>query len=176
MKVKIKKLVKEASLPEYMHDIDSGMDLVATSKIFDEDGNVVYGIGLAISIPENYVGLIFPRSSNAKKDLILSNSIGVIDPGYTGEIKLKYKPSGYFASVPTDEKYGKVTDYFDFVCFGKEDVDDEDMVSVYSVGDRIGQLIIIPRPKIEWEEVEELESSERGSGGYGSTDVKHEKV
>ena len=169
MRVKIKKLVPEAFIPQYMKADDSGMDLVATSKIFDEDGNVVYGVGLAMEIPVGYVGLIFPRSSNAKKDLILSNSIGVIDPGYRGEIKLKYKPSGYFAFDVETLQDGIESDYFDYVCFGKEDAEDDDHVAVYSVGDRIGQLIIIPRPTIEWEEVEELSVTERGTGGYGSS-------
>lgn len=82
MKVKIKKVDNtiETDFPRYMKADDAAMDLVATSKIFDEDGNVVYGTNLAMEIPKDHVGLIFPRSSNAKKDLILSNSIGVIDP------------------------------------------------------------------------------------------------
>lgn len=171
MRVKIKRLVPEAVIPKYMKEDDSGMDLVAVSKKFDEDGNVVYGTGLAMAIPKDYMGLIFPRSSNAKKDLILSNSIGVIDPGYRGEITLKFKPSGYFAADFETMAEGMETDYFDFVCFGKEDIDDEDKVAVYSVGDRIGQIIIVPRPFIEWEEVDELSITERGTGGYGSTDI-----
>lgn len=172
MRVKIKKLVPEACLPQYMQANDSGMDLVATSKIFDADGNVVYGTGLAMEIPIGYVGFIFPRSSNAKKDLILSNSIGVIDPGYRGEIFLKFKPSGYFASEPKEgNEYisGTVTDSYDFICFGKESIDDEDLVALYSIGDRVGQIIIVPRPTIEWDEVDELSTTERGSGGYGSS-------
>lgn len=51
----------------------------------------MYGCGLAVEIPEGYVGLVFPRSSNAKKDLLLSNSVGVIDSGYRGEIMAKFK-------------------------------------------------------------------------------------
>jgi len=169
MKVKIKKLVPEAVIPQYMRMDDAGMDLVATSKIFDEHGNVVYGTGLAMEIPVGHVGLLFPRSSNAKQDLLLCNSVGVVDPGYRGEVILKFKPSGYFACVPEGTEEGKVTDYFEFICFGKEDIDDEDNVAVYSVGDRVGQIIIIPRPLIEWDEVFELSVTERGEGGFGST-------
>jgi dUTP pyrophosphatase len=171
MRVKIKKLVPEACIPKYMKADDSGMDIVAISKKFDADGNVVYGTGLAMEIPKDYMGLIFPRSSNAKKDLILSNSIGVIDPGYRGEIFLKFKPSGYFAADFETLAEGVETDYFDFVCFGKETIEDTDQVSVYNVGDRIGQIIIVPRPTIEWEEVDELSTTERGAGGYGSSGV-----
>ena len=68
MKVKIKKLHADAVVPSYAKPGDAGMDLTATSRTFDEHGNVVYGVGLAIEIPEGYVGLIFPRSSNAKTD------------------------------------------------------------------------------------------------------------
>lgn len=169
LKVKIKKLVPEACIPQYMKADDSGMDLVATSKVFDEHGNVSFGTGLAMEIPVGYVGLIFPRSSNCKKDLILSNSVGIIDPGYRGEIMLKYKPSGYFAADMESSAAGIETDTYDYICFGKEDVDDEDNVSLYDIGDRIGQILIIPRPHIEWEETEELSDTERGTGGYGSS-------
>ncbi len=169
MKVKIKKLVPEACIPQYMKPDDAGMDLVAVSKIFDEFGNVSYGTGLAMEIPKGFVGLLFPRSSNSKKDLILANSIGVIDSGYRGEIILKFKPSGYFAIDSDETPEGFPSDYFDFVCFGKEDEEDEDRVAVYSVGDRIGQILIIPRPTVEWEEVEDLSETERGKGGFGST-------
>ena len=173
MKVKIKKLVPEASIPQYMKPGDGGMDLVATSKIFDEHGNCVYGTGIAINIPLGYVGLIFPRSSNSKKDLILANSVGVVDPGCQEEIVIRYKPSGYFASIPNSLAEGTVTENFDFICFGKEDVDDEDNVAVYNIGDRIGQLIIVPRPQVEWEEIHELSITERGERGFGSTNVSN---
>ena len=79
IKVKIKKLNEDAVIPSYSKDGDAGMDLVATSKSFDTDGNAVYGTGLAFEIPKGFLGLVFPRSSNAKKQLLLSNSVGVID-------------------------------------------------------------------------------------------------
>lgn len=169
MRVKIKKLVPEACIPQYMKADDSGMDLVAVSKVFDAEGNVAYGTGLAMEIPKDHMGLIFPRSSNAKKDLILSNSIGVVDPGYRGEIFLKFKPSAYFASEVETVEQGIETQTFDYICFGKEDIDETDNVAVYNIGDRIGQIIIVPRPTIEWEEVTELSETERGAGGYGSS-------
>jgi dUTP pyrophosphatase len=169
MRVKIKKLVNEAVIPQYQKKDDSGMDLVAVSKVFDADGNVVYGTGLSMAIPENYMGLIFPRSSNAKKDLILSNSVGVVDPGYRGEIFLKFKPSAYFATEAETLEGGFESESFDYVCFGKEYIEENDEVAVYNIGDRIGQIIIVPRPTIEWEEVDELSETERGAGGYGSS-------
>ena len=140
MDVKIKKLVEGAIIPKYAKTGDAGMDLTATSKWYDDDNNVCYGTGIAMEIPKGYVGLVFPRSSNAKQDLILSNSVGVIDSGYRGEITFKFKL-----------------------------VEDRHLAKDYNVGDRVGQIIIMPYPIIEFVEVEELTKTERGDGGYGSS-------
>jgi len=88
VKIKFKKLNKRAEIPFYAKDGDAGMDLVATtlvrtSKFFE------YGTDLAMEIPKGYVGLLFPRSSISKTDHFLRNSVGVIDSGYRGEIKLR---------------------------------------------------------------------------------------
>lgn len=144
MKVKIKKLSENAVLPQYAKYGDAGMDLTAISVKIDEYGNYEYGTGLAIKIPEGHVGLIFPRSSICKVPQSLTNSVGVIDSQYVGEIIFKFKPT---MKAPS----GKPID------------------SMYRVGDRIGQLIILPYPQIELEEVEELPLTERGDGGFGST-------
>ena len=79
MVVKIKKLHPNSVIPNYAKPGDAGMDLNAVSKFFDEFGNICYGTGLAFEIPEGYVGLIFPRSSCSKKQLVLANAVGVID-------------------------------------------------------------------------------------------------
>ena len=139
MIVKIKKLNENAVIPKYSKPGDAGMDLTATSRSFDEYGNIVYGTGLGFEIPEGYVGLLFPRSSNSKTNLYLTNHVGVLDSGYRGEVMFKYKKT--------------------------EELGD----NIYYVGDRVGQLIIIPYPQIEFQEVEELSVTERGTGGYGST-------
>lgn len=138
MKVKIKKLHQDAVIPVYAKPGDAGLDLTATSEEWNEDNTMVtYGTGLAVEIPEGYVGLVFPRSSVSKTTLNLTNSVGVIDSGYRGEIMFKFR-------------------YLE-----------EGMV--YDVGDRIGQLIIMPYPQVEFEEVKDLSSTERGEGGFGST-------
>ena len=141
MKVKIKKLHPDAVIPAYAKTGDAGMDLTAVSRKVDEYGNICYGTGLAFEIPEGYVGLVFPRSSNCKKGVILTNCVGVIDSGYRGEVSFKFKEIalGNFSKV------------------------------AYKVGDRIGQIIIMPFPQIEFEEVEELSETERGTKGYGSS-------
>ena len=149
MEVKIKKLYEDSILPTKAHTTDAGYDLYAHSKSYDDDGNVVYGSGVAMEIPQGYVGLVFPRSSNAKKDLILSNSVGVIDSGYRGEISFKFKPSNVIEKP--DLAYMP------------------ESISKYEIGERIGQIIIMPYPEIEFVEVDELSDSERGDGGYGSS-------
>ena len=81
MKIKIKKLHPSAIIPSYAKAGDAGLDLTITG-IKDESFQVTYGFGIALEIPEGYVGLVFPRSSIKKTELILSNSVGVIDSGY----------------------------------------------------------------------------------------------
>lgn len=153
LSVKIKKLHENAVIPRYAKDGDAGMDLTATSKSYDDHGNVVYGTGLAFEIPQGYVGYVFPRSSNYKKDLILSNCVGVIDSGYRGEVVFKFK-----TSLILDEDEGQY--WAD--SFGCD-------IEQYDIGDRIGQIIIMPYPKVNFIEVDELSDSERGQGGFGSS-------
>lgn len=148
MKVRIKRLHPKAVIPKYAHSTDAGLDLVATSRTYDSDGNIVYGTGLAFEIPEGYVGLVFPRSSVSKKDIALTNSVGVIDSGYRGEVMAKFKPT---------------------LVFEQERVPYSIDPRVYDVGERIAQMIIVPYPQIEFEEADSLTQSDRGEGGYGST-------
>lgn len=154
MKVKFKKLHPDAVIPSYAKAGDAGLDLTATSAVIKE-GYIEYGTGLAVEIPEGYVGFIFPRSSNFKTSQILSNSVGVVDSGYIGEIKFMY--------------YTPIEQYF------KYDDDNETVGNKYAacdcweVGQRIGQLIIMPYPKIEIVETDQLSSSERGDSGFGSS-------
>lgn len=134
MIIKIKKTHPNAIIPSYATEGDAGMDLTAVG--FTEKGmNVTYHTGLSVEIPPGYVGLLFPRSSIYKKDQMLTNSVGVIDSGYRGEIMMKFTRS----------------------------------VEQYCIGDRIGQLIILPHPRIKFKEVDELSTSERNGGGFGST-------
>ena len=138
MKVKVMKLDAGAIIPKYAKSGDAGMDLYAVSFGIDQNNNYVFGTGLAMEIPEGYVGLIFPRSSISKTAHSLRNAVGVIDSGYRGELIFKFDINTHNSPV-------------------------------YEIGDRIGQIIIMPYPQIEFEEVFELSKTERGKGGYGST-------
>jgi dUTP pyrophosphatase len=169
MKVRIKKLHKDAVIPTYAKKGDAGMDLTAVDYYYDLDGNVVYLTGLAIEIPDGYVGLIFPRSSVCKHDINLTNAVGVIDSGYRGEITMKFKPSLCFQ--PNENTNYLADDKFDdcdgvFIPFDKKIPIEP---HIYNHGERIGQIIIMPYPQIEFEEVEELSNTERGLNGYGSS-------
>lgn len=150
MQVKIKKLHGDAVLPFYSKPGDAGLDLVAVESTKTIDGCYVYKTGIAIEIPEGYVGLLFPRSSISSKSMQLTNCVGVIDSGYRGEVMLKFKMIDK-GDAETGEQLP--IDYRD----------------LYQPGDKVGQLIIMPYPKIELEWAEELSDTERGEGGYGST-------
>jgi dUTP pyrophosphatase len=95
MYLKFKKLNDLAVIPFYAKDGDAGMDLVCTSLDDSNDLYFEYGTGLATEIPKGCAGLLFPRSSISKTSHSLRNSVGVIDAGYRGEIKLRM-------SVPTN--------------------------------------------------------------------------
>jgi dUTP pyrophosphatase len=140
MKVNFKKLHPNAEIPTYATKGAAGMDIKAVSREIDKYGNVSYNTGLAIQLPEGFVGLLFARSSISKHPLDLRNSVGVLDSDYTGEIKFKFNLLNAEGKEP-----------------------------IYNPGDRIGQIIILPYPKIELIEVEELVQTERGEGGFGHT-------
>lgn len=141
MKVNIKKLVEEAKLPSYAKPGDAGMDLTAVTYKYDHSIDChIYGTGLAFDIPEGYVGLVFPRSSNRKTTAYMTNHVGVIDSGYRGEVMVSFKNRTW-----------------------------SDNGKPYNVGDRIAQIIILPYPMIEFVEVDELSTTERGENGHGST-------
>ena len=138
MRIKLKKLDPCAIVPKYAHQGDAAVDLVATSCWEDKYGNLCYGTGLAMEIPQGFVGLLFPRSSVSKTNLRLCNSVGVIDSGYRGEIMLKFDRRGF-----VDE--------------------------TYNVGDRVGQLMIVPIASAKYVEVDDLSASDRSTGGFGSS-------
>ena len=144
MVVKLKRIDDKAIFPIRGTKGSAGMDLTAISITTEvnESGEVilVYHTGLSIEIPEGYMGLLFPRSSISKKPLSMCNAIGLIDSDFRGEITAKFR-----TTVPV-------------------------IPSVYQPGERICQLVIVPTPEVEFEEVDNLSETERGEGGYGSTD------
>ena len=141
MNIKIKRLHPDATIPSYAKAGDACVDLKAVSVTENTEYDYIeYGLGISVEIPNGYVGLIFPRSSVTNHYLMLKNAVGVVDSGYRGELKARFQ--SMFPGMNEN---------------------------VYVVGDRVCQLMILPVPVIEFEEVGELAESERGIGGYGSS-------
>lgn len=147
MVLKIKRLNEEAVLPIRAHNSDAGIDLTCTTitQELNEAGQLilVYHTGLAVEIPEGYVGLLFQRSSISKKSIVMTNCVGVIDAGYRGEIMGKFRST---------------TDV---------------VPALYKPGERFAQLVIVPYLDVQIEEVTELNQTERGDGGFGSSDTEN---
>lgn len=140
--MKIKVLDKNCT-PIKAHNIDAGFDLKARreTSVFPQDTEFI-PTGVCVEIPVGMVGLLFPRSSISKTPLRMANSVGVIDSGFTGEIK-----------VPL---------------YNTSDVEIRD-IDKY---ERIAQLVIVPLADVSLEIVDELDDTERGEGGFGSTGLK----
>jgi len=162
MTIRVRRLADNAVIPAYAHPTDAGMDLTAVSKRVDEYGCVVYGTGLAFEIPDGYAGFLFPRSSNSRQDLLLSNCVGVVDSGYRGEVMLKFRR---VMKMKKDRRCLGM-DYYEDVIAPEDDIR---RYMEYEVGERIGQIIILPYPKVTFQVADSLSDSDRGAGGYGST-------
>lgn len=143
MELKIKKLAENAVLPMRAHASDAGFDLTCTriTTTINECGQLmlVYHTDIAMEIPEGYVGLLFPRSSIYKKSLRQTNSVGILDACYRGEVQV-------VMATTTDV-----------------------LPAVYKEGERFCQLVLVKLPDIEIAEAEELSTSDRGEDGFGST-------
>lgn len=150
IRIKVVKLNPDAVVPSLAKKGDAGLDLVATSCKVGEEGYLEYGTGLSMEIPEGYRGVIVPRSSISKKDLAIANSPGTIDSGYRGEVKVRFKPVSRFKKEGNESELSSEP-------------------NVYLVGDRIAQFYLEKNIEIEFDEVSQLNDTERGSGGFGSS-------
>lgn len=152
LSVRFKKLNENAVVPRYQKNGDAGLDLTAVSMT-ENELYIEYDTGLAVEVPEGYVGLVYPRSSLSNYHLVLSNHVGVVDSNYRGSIKFRFKKTKEHS--PASCIAGHLIDEFN--------------PSYYKVGDRIGQLIIMQYPLILVEESDELSDTDRGSLGFGSS-------
>lgn len=173
MLVKIKKLHENAVIPTYSKVGDAGLDLTAVSVIYDDKTDTLeYSTGLAIEIPEGYVGLIFPRSSIYKKEISQSNCVGVLDSNYRGDIKVRYNLDlgNWWEIMKEGHQEDMNLGAFNYYEEAINKVRNTGVIAdIYAVGDRIAQLIIIPYPQIELVESDELSETNRGADGFGST-------
>jgi dUTP pyrophosphatase len=180
MKIYVKK-IDGLRLPEKKSDVSAGYDIIATSdpKIVGEPiGNkwkridyIEYETNLYIAPSTvNFHTLIHPRSSISKYNLVLANSIGLIDNDYRGVVICRFKYQWQPEDLIMQCKTGNFTDEY---CrptgelVGKYNLD-----KIYSKGDAIAQLVAESTTQIEWELVDDLDQTKRGTGGFGSTDKK----
>jgi dUTP pyrophosphatase len=148
MKIRLKRLHPNAVIPRYAYPNDACVDLTATTKL-ETDDYIEYGFGWAIEVPIGWVGVMRPNSRHSKRDLVFASS-GEVDSGFRGELTLRYKKVKNNSRIP------------------RSDMD----WNIYEVGDVVAQLRLTQRPDLEFEEDEELSKSERGTGGYGSSEGK----
>lgn len=135
MKLKWKRVHHDAQTPFYASEGAAAFDLVAVT----DQGNGVFGTGLAFDIPEGYALFVYSRSGHGfKHNTRLANAVGVIDSDYTGEVKVKLTR------------------------------DDGEPLNV-KVGDRIAQAVLMPAPQAELTETTNMKETQRGEQGFGST-------
>jgi dUTP pyrophosphatase len=156
MKVKIKKLHKDAVLPKQATELAAGHDVIATEIIQEADDFVVCKLGFALTPPPGYKVVLVPRSSLTKTKWILQNSPGQGDEDFTGEYQYRFR------AIPDKIK-------LELNKFTRSKSELIYPLFPYNVGDRIGQIFLEEVIKFEFEEVSELSDTERGSNGWGST-------
>ena len=193
LEIKLKKLDERAVIPQYAHDGDVGMDMTAIDVEYDREKDIyVYHTGIAIETDKHYGVLMFPRSSNRKTDAYLCNHVGVADTAiYRGEIIFCYKNR---TSLEVRAELEKCRYFMNeisrrpFTCSTSEGLqftwpecvrnavsesnwiwDSPMSFAPYQVGDRIGQMVVIPYPNVKIREVKELSETERNNGAFGST-------
>lgn len=140
LKILVKQLDPRLPLPRQATSGDAGVDLYAREGgTLDPGQRTMVPTGIAVAVPEGYVGLISPRSGLAvRHGISLVNAPGILDAGYRGEIHAVVINEG-------DEPFE------------------------YERGERIAQLVVVPFVTPEFEVVDELPTSERGDGGFGSS-------
>lgn len=140
LKILVKQLDAELPVPSHAQPGDAGVDLYArfAGELAAGERSLV-PTGVAVAIPEGYVGLVVPRSGLAiRHGISLVNSPGILDSGYRGELQVV------------------------MINHGSE-------TFRYERGERIAQLVVVPYAAQSWEVTDELPSSDRGEGGFGST-------
>ena len=145
MKIKVKKLTPEAVVPTLGSKFAAGADLYSAEKgdVVIAPGETKFiGTGIAVEIPEGYVGLVYARSGLAcKSGLAPANKVGVIDSDYRGELIVALH--NHSAETRTVED-----------------------------GQRIAQMVLTPYLTADFVVSDKLDETERGSGGFGSTGKK----
>lgn len=143
--VSIKILSRDAQIPHMAYNGDAGVDLRSVERIvLEPQERAMVATGLAIALPEGCAGFVLPRSGlAAKHGISIVNAPGLIDSNYRGELKV------ILLNTDPDKSF------------------------TIEIGDRIAQLIVMPVPTINFEQVEELTESQRGESGFGSSGIRN---
>jgi dUTP pyrophosphatase len=141
MRLRFARLTETAAAPTRAHDDDAGYDLRASeAATLPPGGRASVGTGVAVAIPEGHAGLVLPRSGlAARHGISLVNAPGLIDAGYRGEVRVLLLNT------------------------------DREAAFEVAPGDRIAQLVIVRHEAPELVEVDTLDETVRGDGGFGST-------
>lgn len=144
MELPVKKLAPNAVIPKNAYAGDAGIDLSSTEDVvLMPFERKLVPTGIAIGLPEGYAGFVMPRSGSAiKQGLSIVNAPGLIDSGYRGELKVILI-----------------------------NLDPHETIEI-KAGDRIAQLVVIKVEQLQLVEKAELDDTERGTGGFGSSGVK----
>jgi len=145
LKIKLQKTTEDARMPIKGTADAACYDVYAHSITSSENGKINVGLGFKTEIPKGYRGVIVPRSNLTKFRWILNNSFGVIDSDYRGEW---------------------------MAIFTQIDNNDSNDTFPYGVGDRVAQIYFEEVLSISFDVVPELEQSDRGEAGFGSTGLK----
>jgi len=175
MKVLLKH--KDAKIPTRATSGSVGYDVTAVSMTVT-DNYIEYDTGIIVIPTEGYYVQAVPRSSITKKQIILKNGVGIIDPDFRGTVKFRFStPTGLgvneftvVASVEEDAETGDELAFLVPFTYSPVEKEDNDFnLDIYNVGDKIGQLIIT-KAYVEdnWEEIYEIDDTTR-QGGFGST-------
>lgn len=162
-----------AKIPTKAHKTDNGYDLYAVSVEYDEEMDCyVYHTGISVKVPVGYSLDVIPKSRHRKTNSYMPNTPGDVDPGYTGEILVNYKPrlprfirnilTRYINMIYSDKewstRFNKLT---------------KEYTSPYGAGEAIAQCYLTPHPDIKFNVVNKLPETERGEGGHGSTQTNN---
>ncbi len=139
--LQVVRLKADALLPTRAYDGDAGLDLYAAHAVHLAPGErASVGTGIAVAIPATHAGLVLPRSGlAARHGIALVNAPGLIDPGYRGELRVLLLNT------------------------------DREAAFEIAAGDRIAQLLVVPKVAVTVEELDGLRSSERDERGFGSS-------
>lgn len=194
IEVKIKKIHPDAVIPSYAHNGDVGMDMTAVSVEYDIDNDMyIYHTGLAFESEFNVGQFLFLRSSNCKTDAYLCNHVGIADSAiYRGEIQFRMKNRESIETIAHREAMkqfifslnmtskmdprGSMQNHMQIASdlYGQVEDDVKERAknlefAPYKVGDRIGQMVFLGYPTVKLVEVDELSTTVRNDGGFGST-------